>query len=164
MSRAQVRAAVANWIATDPSLPYGLNQVFTSFPKRINFEQNSVAGQMTRAAAVVFIANESEQRVAVGGAYNGWKRVDYRVTVQVFVHSVENYAQDAMDSYDQIIDGIKNRLRGGGHRLGMESGDVIWQAFEEGIDALHGEPKTNDGGATEQWCEISGTVTQMIQA
>jgi len=164
MSRAQVRAAVANWIATDPNLPTGLNQVFASFPKRINFEANAPAGQMTRAAAVVFIASESEQRVAVGGAYNGWKRIDYRVTVQCFVHSVENYAQDAMDSYDTIIDGVKNRLRGGGHRLGMESGDVIWQAFEEGIDALHGEPKTNDGGATEQWCEISGIVTQMIQA
>ena len=164
MSRAQVRSAVANWIATDPNLPYGLNQVFTSFPKRINFEQNSIAGQMTRAAAVVFIASESEQRIAVGGAYNGWKRIDYNVTVQVFVHSMENYAQDAMDAYDQIIDGVKNRLRGGGHRLGMEDGNIIWQAFEEEINALHGEPKTNDGGATEQWCEISGIVTQMIQA
>jgi len=164
MSRSEVRSAVANWIGTDPNIPYGLNQVFTSFPKRINFEANSIAGQLTRAAAVVFIASESEQRIAVGGAYDGWKRIDYRVTVQIFVHSMENYAQDAMDAYDIIVDGVKNRLRGGGHRLGMVDGSVIWQAFEDGLDAVHGEPKTNDGGATEQWCEVSGVVTQMVRA
>jgi len=29
------------------------------------------------------------------------------VTVQIFVHSMENYAQDAMDAYDIIVDGVK---------------------------------------------------------
>ena len=164
MSRAEVRSAVANWIGNDPNLPAGLNQVFTSFPKRINFEANSVAGQLTRGAAVVFISAEHESRIAVGGAYNGWKRIDYDVTVQVYIHSMQQFSQDAQDDADIIVDGIKNRLRGGGHRLGMSDGSVIWQAFEDGIDATYGEPKTNDGGATELWAEVSGVVTQMVQA
>jgi hypothetical protein len=53
MSRAQVRSAVGNWIA-GANIAH-LNQIFTSFPKRINFQANSTAGEMTRAAGVVFI-------------------------------------------------------------------------------------------------------------
>ena len=162
MSRHDVRNAVGTWIAGQ-SIP-NLNQIFTSFPKRINFEQNAPVGSFTRAAGVVFISGETEQRIAVGGAYNGWKRVDYDVVFQVFVHSMQNYGQDAMDDFDAIIDAVKDRLRSGGHRLGMSDGSVIWQAAEPGISVQYGEPKTNDGGAVEIWAGIEFTVTQMIQA
>ena len=162
MSRADVRSHVAQYIA-DGGIG-NLNQVFTSFPKRINFEQNAAAGQITRAAGMVFIAGETEARVAIGGAYSGWKRIDYDVQFQVFSHSMANLAQDAMDDFDAIIDGIKDRIRGGGHRLGMSNGDIIWQAAEPGISVTYGEPKTNDGGATEIWAAVEFVVTQMIQA
>lgn len=162
MSRATVRAAVGNWVAA-ANVPH-LNQIFTSFPKRINFQQNSTAGEMTRAAAVVFIRSESEERIAIGGAYDGWKRVDYDVVFQIFVHSLENYAQDAMDAFDAIVDAVKAQLRAGGHRLGQTNGDVIWQAAEPGISVDYSEPKTNDGGATEIWAGINFTVTEMIRS
>ena len=45
----------------------GLNQVFTSFPKRINFQVNSEAGQLSRSAVVIFIQSETETRIAIGG-------------------------------------------------------------------------------------------------
>jgi len=162
LSRQEVRKAVGDWIAL-AAIP-NLNQIFTSFPKRINFEQNAAPGQMTRAAAVVFIAGETESRIAVGGAYSGWKRIDYDVEFQLFTHSMNNYAQDARDAFDEIIDGIKTQLRAGGHRLGKTDGDVIWQAAEDAITVAYGEPKTNDGGATEIWAGVRFTVTQMIQA
>ena len=160
--RQEVRQAVGNWIAQGSIA--NLNQVFTSFPKRINFQANSSAGVATRAAGVVYIANERESRVAVGGAYSGWKRIDYAVEFQIFCHSMQNYAQDAMDDFDNIVDGVKDQLRAGGHRLGMTDGDVIWQAAEPDISVTYGEPKTNDGGATEIWAAVSFTVTQMIQS
>ena len=53
MSRADVRAAVTQWVET-PTIP-NLNQVFTSFPKRIQFQQYAAPGQLNRAVAVVFI-------------------------------------------------------------------------------------------------------------
>jgi len=162
MSRAQVRTKVASWIAANP--PTNLNQVFTSFPKRINFQQNSTAGQMTRAALVVHIMSEDESRIAVGGASDGWKRIDYQVDCQIFCHSMQNYAQDAMDDFDAIVDAVKDQLRAGGHRLGESTGDVIWQAAEPGISATYGEPVTNDGGAVELWCSLIITVTQMVRA
>jgi hypothetical protein len=162
MSRSQVRNAVGNWVA-EAGIP-NLNQIFVSHPKRINFQANSVAGQLTRAAGLVFIADESESRIANGGAYNGWKRIDYTVQFQVFTHSMHPHTQDAMDDFDAIIDEVKQKLREGGHRLGLEDGDVIWQAAEPSISVMYGEPTTNEGGATEIWAAITFTVTQMISA
>jgi len=162
MSRQQVRDTVATWVGS-ASITH-LNQIFTSHPKRINFQANSTAGELSRAAGVVFIRDESETRIAVGGAYSGWKRIDYTVDFQVFFHSMQNYAQDAMDDFDAIVDAIKDKLRAGGHRLGQTDGDVIWQAAEPQINVTYGEPATNDGGATEIWAAIEFTVTQMIQA
>lgn len=162
MSRQEVRTAVGNWVAA-AAVP-NLNQIFTSFPKRINFQANSTPGQMTRAAGVVFIANETEDRIAVGGANDGWKRVDYDVQFQIYTHSMYPNAQDAMDAFDAIVDAVKAKLRAGGHRLGMTDGDVIWQAAEPGISVNYGEPLTNDGGATEIWAAINFTVTQMIRS
>ena len=162
MSRAQVRSAVGEWIA-GANIPH-LNQIFTSFPKRINFQANSTAGEMTRAAGVVFIRGEDESRIAIGGASDGWKRIDYDVQFQIYTHSVENYAQNSMDAFDAIVDAVKDRLRAGGHRLGMTDGDVIWQAAEDSISVQYGEPMTNDGGATEIWAAVEFTVTQMIRS
>lgn len=162
MSRAEVRAAVGNWVAA-ANVP-NLNQIFTSFPKRINFQENAAPGTASRAAGVVFIQQESEGRLAVGGPTDGWKRIDYEVEFQIFFHSMANYGQDAMDDFDAIIDGVKDQLRAGGHRLGMPDGDTIWQAAEPDISVVYGEPKTNDGGAVEIWAGIAFTVTQMIRS
>jgi hypothetical protein len=162
MSRQQVRQSVGTYVA-DAAIT-NLNQVFTSHPKRINFEQNAPVGSPTRVAGLVFIAQETEARVAVGGADNGWKRIDYDVVFQLFCHSMHAYAQDAMDDFDAVVDAVKDRLRSGGHRLGLTDGDVIWQAAEPAITVQYGEPKTNDGGATEIWAGIEFTVTQMVQA
>jgi hypothetical protein len=161
LTRAQVRSNVAQWIA-DAGISH-LNQVFTAHPKRINFQANSTAGEINRFAAVVFIRGERESRVALGGASSGWKRVDYDTVVQLYCHSVAAYTQDSMDAFDIVVDAVKERLRVGGHRLGLTDGDVIWQAAEPEITVDYGEPMTNDGGATEIWAGIEFTVTQMIQ-
>lgn len=162
MSRQEVRNAVANWVVA-ANIPH-LNQIFTSHPKRINFQANSYAGEVTRGAGLVFISGESESRIAIGGAYDGWKRIDYTVQFQVFTHSVAANSQDAMDDFDNIIDAIKAQLRAGGHRLDNADGDIIWQAAEPNIDVTYGEPATNDGGATEIWAAITFMVTQMFRS
>lgn len=162
MSRRQVRDNVVRWIAEE-QIPT-LNQVFKSFPKRINFQVNSFPGQLSRAAAVVFIESEGETRLAIGGAYDGWKRIDYEVALQVFHHSLQRNAEDAMEDFDNLLDAIQDRLRAGGHTLGNPDPNVIWQAAEPQINVQYGEPLTNDGGATETWAAVRFTVTQMIRA
>ena len=62
--RAAVRSTLANFIG-QPNVQ-GLNQVFTSFPKRIDFQVNALPSQLSRAAAVIHIESERENRLAIG--------------------------------------------------------------------------------------------------
>jgi hypothetical protein len=159
--RTGVRATLYNFLLT-PQIAT-LNQVFTSFPKNINFQVNASAGQMSRAAAVIFIASERESRIAVGGATNGWKRVDYTIILQVYHHSLQPQSQDAMTDFDTLIDNIKTRLRSD-HNFGDSSGTLVWQGAEPAINVRYGEPSTNKEGATDTFAEIEFDATEMIQA
>ena len=159
--RTGVRATLATFLTT-PQIAT-LNQVFTSFPKRINFQVNSIAGQLSRAALVVFIQSENETRLAIGGATNGWKRVDYSIVLQIFHHSLQRNAEDAMTDFDTLVDNIKTRLRSD-HRFGDSTGTLVWQGAEPVINATYGEPSTVAEGATETYAELQFDVTEMIQA
>jgi hypothetical protein len=159
--RASVRSQIYSYL-TSANIA-GLNQIFTSFPKRINFQVNAQAGQMSRSAMVIFIESERDSRIAIGGAYNGWKRVDFTVVLQVFHHSLQNNSEDAMADFDTLIDNIKTVLRAD-HRFGDPTGNLVWQAAEPVILCSYGEPVTSDNGATETWAELRFDVTEMIQA
>jgi hypothetical protein len=161
VGRSQLRSTLYSYLI-GASIPT-LNQIFTSFPKRINFQVNTRPGQLSRSALVIFIQSERETRLAIGGATNGWKRVDFQVVLQVFHHSMQNNAEDAMTDFDTLVDSIKNTLRAS-HNFGDTTQVNVWQGAEPVIDCLYGEPITSDNGATETWAEIRFDVTQMIQA
>ena len=159
--RADVRTTLYNYLK-NAAIPE-LNQLFTSFPKRINYQVNARPGQLSRGAGVIFIQSEREKRIAIGGATNGWKQVDFTVIIQIFHHSMQRDAEDAMADFDTLIDNIKTTLRAD-HRFGDTNGNLVWQGAEPGIDTLYGEPVTSDNGATETFAEIRFDVTEMIQA
>lgn len=159
--RTGVRATLATFLSTPPIAT--LNQVFTSFPKRINFQVNAQPGQLTRSAVVIFIASETENRLAIGGATNGWKRIDYSVILQVYVHSMHRNSEDVMTDFDTLIDNIKTRLRSN-HNFGDSTGTLVWQGAEPVINGRYGEPATSNEGATEVFAELEFAVTEMIQA
>lgn len=160
VGRTQVRQTLASFIA--PPAISGINQVFATFPKRLNFQQNALPGQTNRCVAVIFIESENESRIANGGVNAGWKRVDYNVAIQLFHHSLERDAEDAMADLDNTIDDLKELLRDGQHRLGDTSGVLVWQAAEPGIQAEYGEPLSKNGTSIETWATIRFIVTQMI--
>ena len=159
--RTGVRATLVAFIS-HPPIPT-LNQVFTSFPKRINFQVNAQPGQLTRSAAVIFIGAENETRLAIGGAHSGWKRVDYTVVIQLYTHSMHPNSEDAMTDFDTLVDNIKTRLRSD-HNFGDTTGTLVWQGAEPIISARYGEPSTSNEGATETYAELEFEVTEMIQA
>lgn len=167
MSRSSVRQQIFDYLTAvnENSLAYisGLNQVFTSFPKRINFQVNAFPGENSRSACVIFIESETESRIAIGGATDGWKRVDYGIVLQIYHHSLHREAEDAMEDFDVLIDGIKDYLRRD-HNLGDPTGRIVWQGAEPAINTLYGEPATSNGGATETQAIIRFIVTEMIQA
>jgi len=159
--RAAVRSTLANFIKA-PNVD-GINQVFTSFPKRIDFQTNALPSQLSRTAAVIFVESEKENRLAIGGATNGIKRVEYSIVIQLFHHSSERKPEDAMDDFDTTIDNLKEKLRSD-HTFGDPSSNLVWQGAEPAIDVSYGEPVSNDGTSTETWASLRFTVTQMIQA
>lgn len=159
--RVGVRETLAKFLANPPIA--GLNVVHTSFPKRIQFQENSLPGQLSRAQVVIFIQSETETRLAIGGAHDGWKRVDYNVIIQIFLHSLERDSVDAMDAFDTLVDAIKTRLRSD-HNFGDKTGTLVWQGAEPIINGSYGEPATTKEGATEIFAELQFDVTEMIQA
>ncbi len=91
--RTGVRATIYSFLSS-PQIT-NLNQIFVSFPKRIDFNVNTTAGSDSRAAAVIFIASETESRIAIGGSTNGIKRIDYTIILQIYQHSFVRNAEDA---------------------------------------------------------------------
>lgn len=159
--RTGVRATLYSFLMTPPV--QNLNQLFVSFPKRIDFSVNSIPGELDRAAGVIFIASEKESRIAIGGATNGIKRVDYTIILQIYQHSFGREAQEAMISFDTLIDNIKTRLRSD-HRFGDTNGTLVWQGAEPAITTRYGEPSTSEEGMTETYAEVEFEVTEMIHA
>jgi hypothetical protein len=159
--RTGVRETLYNFIS-NPPIPT-INKVWTSFPKRISFQENSLPGQLSRAQVIIFISSENETRLAIGGATNGWKRVDYNIILQIYQHSMVRNAQDAMIDFDTLIDNLKERLRSD-HNFGDPTGNLVWQGAEPIISARYGEPSTTKEGATETFAELEFMVTEMIQA
>ena len=159
--RVGVRATLYNFLTFQPI--ENLNQVFVSFPKRIDFSVNSLPGQNSRAAAIIFIASEKESRIAIGGATNGIKRVDYTVLLQIYMHSYARNAEESMGDFDVLIDAIKTRLRSD-HRFGDTNGTLVWQGAEPAINTRYGEPSTSEEGMTETYAEVEFEVTEMIHA
>ena len=160
MSRSSVRQAIYTFLQ-EPAVD-GINKVFISFPKRINFQELALPGQNNRCVAVVFIENERDSRIAVP-AVEGWKRVDYDIAIQLFHHSSERYAEDAMENFDSVIDNLKDKLRSD-PRFGDESGTIIWQAVQPNLDVSYGEPLTQNGTYVETWAAVRFVVTEMIRA
>lgn len=168
VGRAQVRQTLYNFI--NPPQVDGINQVFTSLPKRIDFQVNALPSQQSRVAAVIFIESETETRIALGGfngadngIHAGWKRIDYTVVIQLFQHSLSRTSEEAMDDFDYVIDTLKSHLRSS-HTFGDPSGVLVWQGAEPLIDVAYGEPMSQKGTATETWASMRFIVTQMIQA
>lgn len=163
MSRTTVRNQIVSYLAGQSI--QDLNQVFSSFPARIQFQVNATAGQLSRAALVVFIESEREVRTALGGATSGQKRIDFTVNLQVYHHSVQSLSENAMADFDTTIDQLKAALRAD-HRFGDTTGTIIWQAAESdfGLSVDYGEPARTNGGATETFAGVRFEVTEMITA
>ena len=166
MARKDVRQTLYEFIA--PPAIDGLSQVFTTFQKYASWQKQGLPGEKNRACAVIFIESEREERLTVGGipgtnSSQGWKRVDYTVALQVYHHSSERNAEDAMENFDNLIDNLKDKLRSD-HRFGDTNGTLVWQGAEPAIDVSYGESMTQNGTYINTWATLRFDVTEMIQA
>ena len=160
MSRATIRSAVAAFF--QPTAVTGLNYVYSSFPKRIPgeyFRWGQAAGTKSGAVGVVHIISEREERIGTGGAHSGKKWVHYTVDFQVFCHSVELLAEDAMGFFDSVIDGVKAHLRSD---RWLNDYPVIFEAGERELAGYYGDPKVFADGTSEIWGAVRFEVSEVL--
>ena len=160
MSRASVRAAVTTFF--QPTAVAGLNKVYSSMPKRIpgtDFRYGQAAGTKSGAVGLVQIVAENEERIAIGGATSGKKWVHYTVELQVYCHSIEMHAEDAMAFFDSVIDDVKATLRSD---RWLNDYPVIFEAGERSLVGIYGEPKVLADGASEIWGAVQFEVSEVL--
>ena len=161
MSRETIRSAVATYF--QPPAVLGLNKVFTAHPKRIEgqwFRYGQPAGTYSGAVGVVAIMSEEEERIGIGGAHSGKKWVHYEVQLEVFMHSIQRHAEDAMADFDILIDGIKAKLRA--DRYLDQAPNVVFEAGEKYLEGVYGEPRVLNDGSTEIWGAIRFEVSEVL--
>lgn len=172
MSRATVRAAVADYLTATPAL-FGVAGVLRAQPKNmvdagVQFTDGS-PGAASGAVLVVGVPDMHEQAVALDGQ-GGGRISTYNVEVGVFHRSVEEDALLAQDHLDQVLDAIADHLRrdpslGTATAVGpVTSGSIISGAY----DSLHvtcGQPElgTEDGGWIDTWAVVSFNVQEWNQ-
>jgi hypothetical protein len=131
-------------------------------PKRIEgtwFRYGQPPGTKSGCVAYVHILSESEERIAIGGEHSGVKWVHYEVELNVFQHSLEPHAEDAMANFDLVIDNIKALLRADRR---LNDYPVIFEAGEKSLQGEYGDPKVLADGSTEIWGAVRFEVSEML--
>lgn len=163
MSRATLRAGIQAWLS---SQVVGINTVYSAQPQLIPasaFYAPGTFGASSGCVAVIDILSETENRIALGGATSGWKRVDYQVGVQLFFRSTapaplnQDAGQVAMAAFDTIIENLKLRIR-----ADRTAGGTVWQWGEGSLIGTYGE-MVAEGDARVAWAMIQTEVTEMTQ-
>lgn len=176
-SRTQVRQGIAAYFGgtyqtsirayqNGPLLSAGLATVRAGWGKRLNMKDyvNLLpAGRGMGAYMIVSFKNEDEGRLAIGGPpvtdgggnliSGGIRSVRYQVTLWVFHLAQTQFAEDAQQDIDELIEAIKNMLRVD-RTLGMPG--IITQAGEGrfGIKTEEGQPVIDGNDRTATWFTI----------
>lgn len=139
-NRANARAALVDWLRAAEIVDY----VHPTWPRI--FQWDNWGAGLHRCQLIVFIEEEGELRISIGGPTSGKKRIDYLVSLEIFHRSTDTEPINAMDDFDRLVDEIKDRLRAD-RRAGQTDDAVVWQLGEGGygiqldfwpVDALVG--------------------------
>jgi hypothetical protein len=144
MTVANVRAAIASWLA--PPAVTNLNTMFRAEPRVIvgrDFVGPVGVEDLSGGVGFLHFGDSFEQRIADGGAHDGWKAVLHTVTIQLWFRSTETDFEVASDDLDLMRDTLISRIRADrnfGTWLDGTINPVIWSAGEGGIENSGTEP------------------------
>ena len=159
-ARADARQALADWL-TDGHIEH-LDKVHLAYPLRLDF--NGYGAGVHRCQAVIYFVEEGELRFALGGEHSGKKRIDYLVSLEVYHRSTVAEPLQALEAFDEVVDGIKTRLRED-RRLGADD-EIVWQAGEGGYgiqcDFMVPDEGNVGGEPIEYYARLRFEITQWI--
>lgn len=112
MPRSTIRSAVVSYLQNA-----GITNLSTvkGHPARFTGDMEFFAGEdpghSTGAIVYVYIENASETRIALGGAHNGRKAVEYTVVLDCFLRSVKNRSEEVGQDNDDFLDSLVAAIR-----------------------------------------------------
>lgn len=164
--REDTRAAIAAYL--DPSVAGidGLGKVIphpAKFTPEGVFYENSDPGHSSGAVIFLYLARQSDRRVALGGAHDGRKVVEFQLVLDCFVRSTSPKAEDCGQAADLFLDQLVTRIRAdrnaGNPAVIFQWGEGTFPGGRDiEIEALY--PKTIMGSmqATQVYASVRLTV------
>lgn len=154
MGMATVYEAISSFLDPTTSGITYLGEIYSALPKVANENDlfNFVPpGTGVGAIIYTFISNRSETRIALGGAHDGRKWVQYGLTLLCVMKSDLQTAAEGQATFNTFLDSLIDYIRSN-----RNAGDpsVVFQWGEGGqrggpdIDIQLPVPKTADGGVT----------------
>ena len=124
----------------------GVGVVRRSWAKRddhADYFLNQPEAARTGSQIVVHIARQHEQRIALGGATNGMKRITYEIELLCYLRSRTPHAEDGQDDQYALRDALVEHMR-----LDRTLGGAVFQAGEHidgGLSTIefeYGQPES----------------------
>lgn len=147
-----------------PSPVARVGTVYRAHPKRMpqtDFDWRSKIGESAGAVLVVQIATQTEKRLALGGARDGWKTVHYEAILHIYHLSKASHAEQAQTDLDLLLDDLMAYFR---LDRSLGTGGTILEAGEGGSEVVisFGEPKT-EAEQTESYAGMHFRVTEHVR-
>lgn len=174
MSAQDMRRAIVSWFAP-PAIP-GLVRVYPAMPTIADGREWDFGPSRGWAAVgYVHISDQSEQRIALGGAFGGIKQVTYQcglvllyrylVPSPVPVDSDESAWVVALDA---LLDAVTSRIRED-RTFGCGDAGPVWQAGEgDGIQSpdvrITRDLPVLDAGKVHAWQVVEFTAVEMVES
>ncbi|MEU2426897.1 hypothetical protein ABZ619_38795 [Streptomyces sp. NPDC007851] len=152
---------------SSPLSKAGVGVVRRAFGKQDDHAEHFLGmppGTRTGCHMVVFIAQSSERRIALGGEHNGQKQVVYDVTLNCFIRSNSAFAEDAQDDTFALRDALVEHM----HQSRTLDG-AVFQAGEYvenglgSIDCRFAQPETK-AQLTKGFLEVRFAAIEIFNA
>ncbi len=169
MGRATVRAAIVDYLqqgATGGNIP-SLSTVFAhpaKFTTEGDFYDGQGPGIDDGAVIYVYLREQDERRIAIGGPHSGWKARPYTVVLICVLRHKGPDAQDADAANDAFIDGLVSWIEA--DRTASSTAVFQWGEGDDvgGVD-IHveaGMPKPIRQQTTQVFTTVEVTALELV--
>jgi hypothetical protein len=152
MSRTAVRAQVATYLSGAGVTFLNTVKPFPAkFTSEMEFFQGEDPGHSSGAIVYLYIASQKESRIALGGAHNGRKAMEYEFVLDCFMRSMHRKSEDAGADNDTFLDSLVTAIRAdrnaGNPSLIFQWGEGNFPGGVD-IDITSYYPRTINGSST----------------
>jgi len=170
MSRATVRAAIVSYLEgagiTNLSSVRGFPAKLT---KEGEFFEGQDPGHSSGCIIFVYFAHQAEHRIALGGAHDGKKAIEYSVVLDCYMRSMQQKSEDAGTDNETFLDSLVTAIRAdrnaGAPQTIFQWGEGIMPGSAD-IEIASYYPKqiNGSGSATQTTSTVRISVVEIINS